>query len=182
MRICSDPHLVAGNRFHDGHDRLQHVRLVINKDQRTNINLHAGSDDILRGSQRNLLQQQYENTGTGGAGLLLPSELGIRGTATLSRELPGGVEATVNAEADHSKGHALSGLSGQLPAELKRNSTDDSLHLGGTLSGDQAQWHWNLAGNAEVEHNATTTSNLGQFFAPGSAKSTRAAANIRNAG
>jgi hypothetical protein len=72
----------------------------------------------------------------------------------------------------------LSGLSEQLPAELHRSSTNDSLHLGGTLSGDASQWHWNVASNADVEHDHTTTSDQGQQFAPGSAKSTRAFADV----
>src|SRR5437763_7885925 len=154
------------------------TKIQLAKDQRTTINLHAGSDNILRGSQRSLLEQQYESTGTGAIGLLLPPEIGLRGTVTYNRALAGGVDATVNAEAAHTRGHALSGLSGQLPAELNRNSTDDSLHLGGTLAGDKDQWHWSLASNADVDRSNTTTSRLGQFFAPGSAESTRAAANI----
>src|SRR5439155_10251486 len=108
----------------------------------------------------------------------LPPELGLRGTLTYSRALPGGVDATVNAEAAHTRGHALSGLSEQLPAELNRNSTDDSLHLGGTLAGDQERWHWNLASNADVDRQNTTTSKSGVFFAPGSAESTREGANV----
>ena len=154
------------------------TRVVLNTNQRTNINLHAGSDDILRGSQRSLLEQQYESNGSGATGLLLPSELGIRATATVSRQLTSGAEATVNGEADHSVGHALSGLSEQLPAELHRSSTDDRLHVGGTLSGDQAQWHWNIAVNADVDRNSTNTIQSGLFFAPGSAASTHAAANF----
>jgi len=154
------------------------TRIVLSPNQRTNINLHAGSDDILRGAQRSLVEQQYESNGTGATGLLLPSELGIRATATVSRALSDGVEGTLNAEADHSQGHALSGLSEQLPAELHRSSTDNRLHIGGTLSGDQSQWHWNLAANADVDHNSTNTIQSGLFFAPGSAASTRAAADF----
>src|SRR5438105_1708709 len=106
------------------------TRILLAPNQRTTINLHAGSDNILRGSQRSLLEQQYESKGTGATGLLLPPELGLRGTLTYNRALPGGVDATLNAEAAHTRGHALSGLSEQLPAELNRNSTDDRLHLG----------------------------------------------------
>lgn len=172
---------VAGNTAaHDGFTggAGDLTRVVLSPHQRTNINLHAGSDDILRGSQRSLVEQQYESNGTGATGLLLPSELGVRATATISRQLPAGVDATLNAEADHNQGHALSGLSEQLPAELHRSSTDNRLHVGATLSGDQAQWHWNLASNADLEHNSTNTIQSGLFFAPGSAASTRIAANI----
>src|SRR5689334_19997981 len=125
---------VAGNTAaHDGFTggAGDLTRVVLSPHQRTNINLHAGSDDILRGSQRSLVEQQYESNGTGATGLLLPSELGVRATATISRQLPAGVDATLNAEADHNQGHALSGLSEQLPAELHRSSTDNRLHVGG---------------------------------------------------
>jgi hypothetical protein len=154
------------------------TRILLAPSQRTTINLHGGAENILRGSQRSLVEQQYESKGTGATGLLLPPELGLRGTLTYTRALPGGVDATLNGEAAHTRGHALSGLSEQLPAELNRNSTDDILHIGGTLAGDQNQWHWNLASNADVDRSKTTTTRLGQFFAPGSAETTRAAANL----
>ena len=154
------------------------TRILLSPSQRTTLNLHAGSENILRGSQRSILEQQYESTGTGGTGLLLPPELGIRGTATITRELPGEVEATFNGEVQHNRGHGLSGLTEQLPSELNRNSTDNSVHLGGTLSGDTTHWHWNLSSNADLDRNKTTTTRLGEFFAPGSAVSTRVAANL----
>ena len=154
------------------------TRVLLGPRQRTTINLHAGADDILRGSQRSLVQQQYESTGTGETGLLLPPELGLRANATMTEELPGDVEATVNAEAAHSDGHLLGGLSEQLPAQLARHSTDDSLHLGATVNGDASQWHWNIAGNGDLEHDSTTTTDVGQEFAPGDASSTRVAGNL----
>src|SRR5690348_5180910 len=154
------------------------TRILLTPKRRTTFNLHGGTEDILRGSQRSLVEQQYESSGTGATGLLLPPELGIRGTATVTRELPGDVEATFNGEAAHRNGHLLSGLSEQLPAELRRHTIDDSLHLGATLSGDKAQWHWNLTSNADAERNRTTTKDLGQDFAPGSAESTHLSANL----
>jgi hypothetical protein len=154
------------------------TRVHLSPDQRTNLNLHAGTADILRGAQRSLIEQQYESASTGATGLLIPPEFGVRATATISRELPGDVEAAFNGELRHSNGHLLSGLSEQLPAQLHRRSTDDSLHLGWTLGGDNAQWHWNLAGNGDLERNRTTTTDLGQVFAPGNAASTRAAGNL----
>src|SRR5437868_873081 len=58
------------------------TRIQLGKDQRTTVNLHVGSDNILRGSLRSLLEQQYESTGTGAIGLLLPPEVGLRGTGS----------------------------------------------------------------------------------------------------
>jgi hypothetical protein len=154
------------------------TRIVLTPKQRTSLNLHAGTSDILRGSQRSLVEQQYESVGTGATGLLIPPELGIRGTATVTRELADGIEATVNAQAAHSNGHLLSGLSEQLPAQLRRHTLDDTLHLGAVLTGDRAQWHWSVTGNSDLERNRTSTTDLGQIFAPGNAESTRVAGNV----
>jgi hypothetical protein len=154
------------------------TRILLTPTQRTTLNLHAGSSDILRGSQRSLVEQQYESVGTGATGLLIPPELGVRGTATLFRELAGGIDSTFNLEAAHSNGHLLSGLSEQLPAQLHRRSTDESLHVGGSLTGDSGAWHWNVTGNGDVDRNKTTTTDSGEAFAPGNAESTRLAANL----
>lgn len=154
------------------------TRIVLSPKERSTFNLHAGAADILRGAQRSLVEQQYESVGTGATGLLIPPELGIRGTATVNRELAGDTEATLNLQVAHSNGHLLSGLSEQLPAELRRHTLDDSLHVGGSLIGDSGQWHWNLTGNGDLERNRTTTTDLGQLFAPGNAQSTSAAANV----
>ena len=154
------------------------THILLDNDSRTTINLHVGSDDILSGAQRSLVQQQYDTQGTGAVGLLLPSEFKLRGTATVSRDLPHNVEATGNIEADFDEGHGLSGLSQELPAELNRDTTSETLHVGGTLSGDTSKWHWNLAGNANVDHSKTRTDDAGVFFAPGSATSTRALASV----
>jgi len=154
------------------------THILLDNDSRTTINLHVGSDDILSGAQRSLVQQQYDTQGTGAVGLLLPSEFKVRGTATVSRDLPHNIEATGNIEADFDEGHGLSGLSQELPAELNRDTTSETLHVGGTLSGDASKWHWNLAGNANVDHSETRTDNAGVFFAPGSAASTRALASV----
>ncbi|NUQ18490.1 MAG: TonB-dependent receptor plug domain-containing protein [Sphingomonas sp.] len=154
------------------------TRILLTPKRRTTFNLHGGTEDILRGAQRSLVEQQYESSGTGATGLLLPPELGVRGTLTVSRELPGEVEETFNAQAAHSNGHLLSGLSEQLPAELRRHTLDDSLHLGSTLSGGQGKWYWNLAANGDAERNRTTTTDLGQLFAPGNAQSTRFAGDL----
>jgi len=170
----------ANTASHDGYTGggADLTRILLSPKQRTTLNLHAGTDDILRGSQRSLVEQQYESVGTGATGLLIPPELGIRATGTVNRELAGDVEAAINLEAGHSNGHLLSGLSEQLPAQLRRNTVDDSLHLGTTLTGDQSAWHWNVTGNGDFSHNRTSTTDSGQTFAPGNAQSTRVAGSI----
>ncbi|HEV8407821.1 MAG TPA: TonB-dependent receptor plug domain-containing protein, partial [Sphingomicrobium sp.] len=154
------------------------TRIKLSPKQRTTINLHVGTEDILRGSQRSLVEQQYEGVGTGATGLLIPPELGVRGTGTWYRALPHDVDATLNVEVAHSNGHLLSGLSEQLPAALRRRTLNDSLHLGSSLSGDQKLWHWNVSANGDLDRNRTTTTDEGQEFAPGNAKSRHASGNL----
>ena len=154
------------------------TRILLTPGQRSTLNLHAGTSDILRGSQRSLVEQQYESVGTGATGLLLPPEFGIRANGTWHRDLAQGIEATANVEAAHVNGHLLSGLSEQLPAELRRRTLDDTLHAGGTLNGDMAEWHWNVTGNGDLERNRTTTTDLGQLFAPGNAESRSASGSV----
>ena len=154
------------------------TRIKLTPKERRTINLHVGTEDILRGSQRSLVEQQYEGVGTGATGLLIPPELGVRGTGTWYRALPHDVDETFNVEVAHSNGHLLSGLSEQLPAALQRRTLNDSLHLGSTLSGDQKLWHWNLAANGDLDRNETTTTDEGQQFAPGNAKSRYASGSL----
>ena len=172
---------VAANKAaHDGYagGGGDLTRIKLTRKQRTTINLHVGTEDILRGAQRSLVEQQYEGVGTGATGLLIPPELGVRGTGTWYRALPHDVDETINVEVAHSNGHLLSGLSEQLPAALTRRTLNDSLHVGSTLSGDQKLWHWNVTANGDLDRNRTTTTNEGQIFAPGNAESRHADGNL----
>src|SRR5690348_9515715 len=118
--------IAANTASHDGFTggSGDATKILLSPNQRTTLNLHAGTSDILRGAQRSLVEQQYESVGTGATGLLIPPELGIRATGTINRELAGNTEATLNIEAGHSNGHLLSGLSEQLPAQLRRHTLD----------------------------------------------------------
>jgi hypothetical protein len=154
------------------------TRIKLTPKLRTTVNGHVGTEDILRGSQRSLVEQQYEGVGTGATGLLIPPELGLRGTGTWYRALPNDVDATFNVEVAHSNGHLLSGLSEQLPAALQRHTLNDSIHLGSAVSGDEKLWHWNVSANGDLDRNRTTTTNEGQLFAPGNAQSRHASAGL----
>jgi hypothetical protein len=154
------------------------TRLELGKNDRKTFNAHVGGDDILSSSQRSLVQQQYDTASNGQAAFVIPLEFRVRAGATVNRELPGDVQATYNAEAEHSLGHSLGGLSEQLPAELNRDTTVDSLHLGGVVNGGPEQWHWSLTGNGDVQRESTVTTDSGVRFAPGSARSFHADANF----
>lgn len=165
---------------HDGYvgGGADFTKILLSPTERRTLNLHGGTSDILRGSQRSLVEQQYESVGTGATGLLLPPELGVRATGTWHRDLPRGVEVTANVEAAHVNGHLLSGLSEQLPSELRRHTLDDTLHIGATLDASPSQWHWNISANGDLERSRTSTTDLGQEFAPGSAVSRLASGSV----
>ena len=147
------------------------TRLRLKAKQRTTINAHVGGEDVLSAAQHSIVPQQYDVTGTGSTAFAVPPVMRIRAGATVSRELPGKVEATYNAEAEHDVGHSLSGLSELLPAELNRDTTLDALHLGGVVNGEKKQWQWSLTGTGDFQRESTTTRNGGVLFAPGSARS-----------
>ena len=113
------------------------TRMKIDRTGRTTVNLHAGGNDILNAAQRDLAKQQSASASSA-SGVAVPSELRFRGGATVNRDLPGNVEATVNAEAEHDVGRALGDVTGQLPAKARRETATDSVHAGAILNGDQA--------------------------------------------
>ena len=170
----------ANSASHDGYvgGGADFTQILLSPTKRSTLNVHGGTSDILRGSQRSLVEQQYESIGTGATGLLLPPELGVRATGTWHRDLPQGMEVTANAEAAHVNGHLLSGLSEQLPSELRRRTLDDTLHVGATLDANPSRWHWNVTANGDLERNRTSTTDLGQEFAPGSAVSRFASGSL----
>lgn len=154
------------------------TRLELDSKQRTTLNAHIGGDDILSAAQRSVVPQPYDVTGTGQSGFAVPLVMRIRAGATVSRELPGNVETSYNAEVEHDVGHSLSGLSEQLPAELNRDTKVDSLHLGAVANGGGKEWHWNITGTGDVQHENTETVNAGAVVAAGSARSLHSDMNI----
>ena len=67
------------------------------------------------------------------------------------------MSATLNAEVEHNEGRSLIGLGDILLTPLARNNSADSAHLGTTLNGDKAKWHWNVTGNADWERDLVRT-------------------------
>src|SRR5205814_1593882 len=86
---------------------------------------------------------------------LIASKRDVRGSAIFNRQILGNVSATINAEAEHNEGRSL--LGEVLLKPLARNNTADSAHLGTTLNWDEAQWHWNVTGNADWERDLVVT-------------------------
>lgn len=152
------------------------TRIQLDQDRRTTINLHVGGNDILGVSQREFARQ--ESLDTTSSSSTIPSQFRIRSGATLARQLGGGIDATFNAEAEHEAGNSLPDVTVQLPNKLERHTTTDSLHLGTVLNWDRSNWHWNVTGNADLQHFDTNADNAQPMFAPDDARSTLASTDV----
>ncbi|MEP7130384.1 MAG: TonB-dependent receptor [Sphingomicrobium sp.] len=131
------------------------TRLMIQRNGRTQINLHATGNSMLTEAERNILLTQPSPTGNDVDALrarsLIGSKRDVRGSVIVNRQILGDVSATLNAEVEHNEGRSLIGLGDTLLAPLARNNKADSAHLGTTLNGDKGKWHWNVTGNANWE-------------------------------
>jgi hypothetical protein len=137
------------------------TRLMIQKNGRTQFNLHATGNTMLTEAERNINLTQPSSTGNASDALLARSLIGtkrdVHASAIFNRQIFGDVSATLNAEIEHSEGRLLIGLGDILLTPLVRNNTADSAHLGTTLNGDKGKWHWNVTGNADWERDLVGT-------------------------
>jgi hypothetical protein len=136
------------------------TRLIITREGRTTLNLHAEGNGILTEAERDVLLSEPPPAGATeedvlAARSLVPSRRDIRGSATINRQVLGNVSATLNTEFEHSESRSLIGLGDTLLAPLARNATSDTAHLGTTLNWDKGGWHWNIVGNADLERDVT---------------------------
>jgi hypothetical protein len=137
------------------------TRLMIERNGRTQFNLHAEGNSMLTEAERNIALREGPPTPSDQAELNARSLVGtkrdIRGSAILNRQVLGDVSATLNTELEHTEGRSLIGLGETLLTPLARNTSSDTAHAGLTLNGDKAKWHWNVTGNADWEHDITNT-------------------------
>ena len=137
------------------------TRLMIQRNGRTQLNLHATGNTMLTEAERNILLNEPSPTGNESDALRARSLIGtkrdVRGSAIFNRQILGDVSATLNAEVEHNEGRSLIGLGEILLTPLARNNSADSAHLGTTLNWDKAQWHWNVTGNADWERDLVGT-------------------------
>ena len=135
------------------------TRLMIQRNGRTQFNLHAEGNTMLTEAERNIIQTGTSPTGDPNDDLAARSLIGrkvdLRGSAIFNRQVFGNVSATLNTELEHVEGRSLLGIGEQTLARLGRNTDSDSAHAGLTLNWDQAQWHWNVTGNADWERDLT---------------------------
>ena len=137
------------------------TRLMIQKNGRTQFNVHATGNTMLTEAERNINLTQPSPTGDEFDALRARSLIGTKrdahGSAIFNRQIFGDVSATLNAEVEHNEGHSLIGLGDVVLTPLARNNTADSAHLGTTLNGDKGKWHWNVTGNADWERDLVRT-------------------------
>ena len=137
------------------------TRLMLNRDGRTQFNVHAEGNSMLTENERDIILSEPSPTGNDQDALAARSLLGnkrdIRGSTVVNRTVLGDVSGTLNAEVEHNEGRSLIGLGDTLLTPLARDTSSNSAHLGTTLNWDKAQWHWNVTGNADWEHGVTGT-------------------------
>jgi hypothetical protein len=137
------------------------TRLMIQRNGRTQFNLHAEGNSLLTESERDILLDQTSPTGNEADALRARSLIGtkrdVRGSAVVNRTIFGDVGATLNAELEHNEGRSLNGLGDILLEPLARDTDTNSAHLGTTLNGNKGGWNWNVTGNADWERSLTDT-------------------------
>jgi hypothetical protein len=154
------------------------TRLMIQRNGRTTLNLHAEGNGLLTEAERDIRLEDGGGEDALAARSLIPSRRQLRGAATFNRQVLGTVSATLNTELEHDESRALTGLGDTLLEPLARNSTTDSAHAGTTLNWDKAGFHWNVTGNADLDR-AVTRSDVDDSTAPRDrARITTAAADV----
>ena len=137
------------------------TRLMIQRNGRTQFNLHAEGNSMLTEAERDITLESVPPGATEEQALAARSLIGtrrdIRGSAIFNRQILGNVSATLNAELEHSEGHSLIGLGNTSLAALDRNISSDSAHAGVTLNWDKSQWRFNVTGNADWDRSVTGT-------------------------
>lgn len=135
------------------------TRLLIQRNGRTQINLHAEGNSLLTEAERDIRLSSTEPSSPDAlrARSLVGTKKDIRGSVTVNRTVLGNVSATLNTEVEHNEGRSLIGLGKTLIEPLARNTKTDSAHAGVTLNWDKAQWRWNVTGNADWQRDLTGT-------------------------
>jgi hypothetical protein len=137
------------------------TRLMIQKSGRTQFNLHAEGNGMLKEDARNIilsdLSPSTDPAAAAAARSLLGTKRDVRGSATVNRQLFGDVSGTFNAELEHNEGRSLIGLGDILLTPLARRTRTDTAHAGMVLNGTKANWRWTLTGNGDLERDVTRT-------------------------
>jgi len=158
------------------------TRLMIQRNGRTQFNLHAEGNSMLKESERDIDLESLPPGATEEQALSARSLVGtrrdIRGGAIINRQILGNVSATLNTELEHSEARSLIGLAESDLQLLDRDTHSDSAHLGGTLNWDKSQWRYNVTGNADWDRSVTGTDRDDVDFPRDRARQTTTSADI----
>jgi hypothetical protein len=161
------------------------TRLMIEKNGRTQFNLHAQGNGMLTEAERDIRIDPSElppgatEDDVLRARSLLGTSRQIRGAATFNRTILGNVSATLNTELEHDEGRSLIGLNGTLLEPLDRDTSSNSAHAGITLNGNtKSQWKWNVTGNADWDRSVTGTDRDNASFPRDRARETTTSGDI----
>jgi hypothetical protein len=133
------------------------TRLMIQKNGRTQVNLHAEGNTMLTEAERNIRLEEGQSPDQLSARSLVGNKADFRGSVVVNRQVLGDVSATLNTEVEHVEGRSLIGLGRDTLQVLGRHTNSDTAHAGLTLNWDKAKWHWNVTGNADWEQGTTKT-------------------------
>ena len=158
------------------------TRLMIQRNGRTQFNVHAEGNSMLTEAERDILLESVPPGATEEQALAARSLIGsrrdVRGSAIFNRQILGNVSATLNTEVEHSEGHSLIGLGNTSLVALDRNTSSDSAHAGVTLNWDKSQWRFNVTGNADWDRSVTGTDRDNPAFPHDRARETTTSGDI----
>jgi hypothetical protein len=153
------------------------TRLLIRRDTRTQLNLHAETNGMLTEAERDIALEEGQPDAREFRSLVGSGNV-LRGSATFNREVLGNVSATLNTELEHNDGRSLIGPDEAFLDPLVRNTRTDSAHAGTTLNWDKAKWHWNVTGNADLSRSLTRTDLDDEALPRDRARTTTAAGDL----
>jgi hypothetical protein len=161
------------------------TRLLIQRNGRTTLNLHAEGNSMLTENERDICLTQPCSTGPTteqelAARSLVGTKRDIRGSATFNRQLSTNVTATLNTELEHNEGRSLIGLNPTLLEPLDRDTNADSAHVGLVLNGTtKSQWRWTVTGTGDLDRTLTHTDRDDANFPTDRTRETTATADLK---
>ena len=153
------------------------TRLLIQRNGRTTLNVHAQGNGMLTEAERNI-RLEPGATDDREFRSLIGTKRDVRGTATFNRNILGNVSATANAELEHTTGRSLIGPDETLVDALTRNTKTDSAHAGTALNWEKAKWHFNVTGNLDYDRSLTLTDPSDPAFSRNRARSVSTAGDL----
>ncbi len=155
------------------------TRLLIQRNGRTTLNLHAEGNSMLTEAERNIPLTGATTEQDLAARSLIGTKRDVRGGTTFNRQVFGNVSATLNTELEHNEGVSFIALNPNLLEPLARNTETNTAHAGLTLNGQtKSQWHWNVTSNADYADTLTKSDQPNSVFPRDRANETTESGNL----